>query len=277
MKHYYPECKLFIFDLDGTLYEDTDHFDYYASLLKGKVKPVFQGNFMKDYEAMKRGEHPIGIGKAYDVDRDVVLTLDPLTLQVTHVQEWDGTEWDTEEIETIYSELLSFDFEHMIAIGDGWWLPFAAAKHYGLTGEETYTSYTKTKDFMVTDQFQLTKTPGLKEGLQKLKKEAEIVLVTNSEADDVARLLNELELDGLFQEVVPLAQKPVQTKKIFLELFEKYKVKPEETVSVGDNLINEIAPALLLGMKTIYIQPTGIVLEHNNLKVVPSLSEVFEK
>ncbi|WP_257349324.1 HAD family hydrolase [Pseudalkalibacillus decolorationis] len=277
MKHYYPESKLIIFDLDGTLYEDTDHFDYYASLLKEKVAIDLRSRFQADYEAMKCGEHPIGIGKAYDVDRDVVLTLDPLTLQVTHVQEWDGTQWSAEKIDAIYSDHLIFDFEHMIAIGDGWWLPFAAAKHYGVTGEETYSCYTKTKDFMVTDQFQLTKTPGLIDGLKRLKNEAEIVLVTNSEADDVGRLLSELELDSLFQEIVPLAQKPVQTKKIFLELFDKHNVKPHEAVSVGDNLINEIVPALLLGMKTIYIQPTGIELEHENLKVVSSLSEIFSE
>ncbi|MGP4081937.1 HAD family hydrolase [Pseudalkalibacillus sp. R45] len=276
MKQFYPDCKLIIFDLDGTLYEDTDHFDYYASLLKEKVANGDQEKFMKDYENMKTGNHAVGIGKAYDVEHDAILTLDPLTLKVTHVQNWDGSEWNSEDVTRTYDRKLAFDFEKMIAIGDGWWLPYSAARHYGVTIEETYHCYTKTKDFMVTDDFQLTKTPGLKEGLQKLKEEAEIVLVTNSEKDDVERLLNELELDDLFPEIVPLAQKPVQTKKIFQDLMKKYGVKAEQTVSIGDNLINEIAPALLLGLKTIYIQPTGIELEHDNLKVVTSLSDVFE-
>ncbi len=277
MKQFYPDCKLIIFDLDGTLYEDTDHFDYYASLLKEKVAIDEQEHFIKDYEDMKKGDHPVAIGKAYDVERDAILTLDPLTLKVTHVQKWDGTEWDSEDVNHTYDRELTFDFEKMIAIGDGWWLPYSAARHYGVSIEETYHCYTKTKEFMVTDEFQLTKTPGLKEGLNKLKEEAEIVLVTNSEKDDVERLLNELELDDLFPEIVPLAQKPVQTKKIFLDLMKKYGVKADETVSIGDNLINEIAPALLLGLKTIYIQPTGIKLEHANLKVVTSLADVFKK
>ncbi|WP_408009605.1 HAD family hydrolase [Pseudalkalibacillus sp. A8] len=276
MKQFYPGCKLIIFDLDGTLYEDTDHFDYYASLLKEKVAIDDQERFMKNYEDMKKGDHPITIGKAYDVERDAILTLDPLTLKVTHVQKWDGSEWDSEDVKNTYREL-TFDFEKMIAIGDGWWLPYSAARHYGVSIEETYHCYTKTKEFMVTDEFQLTMTPGLKEGLHKLKEEAEIVLVTNSEKDDVERLLNELELGDLFPEIVPLAQKPVQTKKIFLDLMKKYGVKADETVSIGDNLINEIAPALLLGLKTIYIQPTGIELEHANLKVVTSLADVFNQ
>ncbi|MCF6411135.1 HAD family hydrolase [Pseudalkalibacillus salsuginis] len=277
MKQFYPDCKLIIFDLDGTLYEDTDHFDYYASLLKEKVAIDEQEYFIKDYEDMKKGDHPVAIGKAYDVERDAILTLDPLTLKVTHAQKWDGTEWDSEDVNHTYDRELTFDFEKMIAIGDGWWLPYSAARHYGVSIEETYHCYTKTKEFMVTDEFQLTKTPGLKEGLHKLREEAEIVLVTNSEKDDVERLLNELELDDLFPEIIPLAQKPVQTKKIFLDLMKKYGVKANETVSIGDNLINEIAPALLLGLKTIYIQPTGIKLEHANLKVVTSLADVFNK
>ncbi len=277
MKRYYPDCKLIIFDLDGTLYEDTDHFDHYASLLQERVAPEHQEDFMDDYIAMKRGEHTVSIGKAYDAVQDSVLTLDPLTLKVTHVQTWDGTEWDKERIEDTYKGDISFDFENIIAIGDGWWLPYSSARHHGVSIEETYQCYTKTKEFMVTDAFQLTKTPGLKEGLLKLKEEAEVVLVTNSEEDDVHRLLEELGLKDIFPEIIPLAQKPVQTKKIFLELMEKYGVKPEETVSIGDNLINEIAPALLLGMRTMYIQPTGIELEHDNLKVVTGLEEVFKE
>ena len=276
MKQFYPDCKLIIFDLDGTLYEDTDHFDHYASLLKERVAPEHQSVFVNEYEAMKSGDHTISIGKAYDAVQDAILTLDPLTLKVTHVQDWNGTEWDKERIEGTYESDITFDFEKVIAIGDGWWLPYSAARHHGVSIEETYECYTKTKEYMVTDAFQLTKTPGLKEGILQLKEEAEVVLVTNSEEDDVYRLLDELELSGMFPEVVPLAQKPVHTKKIFLDLMKKYEVKPEETVSIGDNLINEIAPALLLGMRTIYIQPTGIELEHANLKVVTGLEEVFK-
>jgi putative hydrolase of the HAD superfamily len=277
MKQYYPDCKLIIFDLDGTLYEDTDHFDHYAALLKDQVDPDHQDSFLNDYEAMKKGNHTVSIGKAYDALNDSILTLDPLTLKITHVQDWNGKEWGKDQIERTYPGELSFDFEKIIAIGDGWWLPYSAARHHGVSIEETYQCYTKTKDYMVTDAFQLTKTPGLKEGLLKLKEESEVVLVTNSEKDDVQRLLSELDLEGIFPEIVPLAQKPVQTRDIFLTLMKKYGAKPEETLSIGDNLINEIAPALLLGMRTLYIQPTGIELEHENLKVVTGLEEVFKE
>lgn len=275
MQKYLNDCDLIIFDLDGTLYEDTDHFDYYAEQLKQYVAPEKQATFLKDYQLMKNGEHPVSIGKAYDVNHDVALTLDPLTLAVTDVHNWDGTNWSLEKVKETYPDTISFDFESVIAIGDGWWLPFSSARHHGVTGEQTYKAYTATKDFMVTDQFQLTKTPGLKEGLKKLKNEKYIVLVTNSEEDDVKRLLQELDLEGLFHEVITSAQKPVQTSKIFKDVIDKYQVSAEKVISVGDNFINEIAPALLAGMKAVYIQPQGINYEHENLEVIHSLEDVF--
>jgi FMN phosphatase YigB (HAD superfamily) len=275
MNNVFKDMNLVIFDLDGTLYEDTDHFDYYAELLKEKVTGADREDFAKDYEKMKKGIHPVTIGKAYDVNRDSILTLDPISLDVVEVLNWDGSPWSEDKFESTYSDGLTFDFETMIAVGDGWWLPFVTAKHYGVTGEETYNCYTRTKDFMVTEAFQLTKTPGLKEGLKSLKEQTQIVLVTNSEADDVGRLLKELELDSLFEEIIPLAQKPVQTKRIFVELMEKYNVKPEKTLAIGDNFINEIAPALSLGMKTLYIQSFGAYVRHKNLEVINSMANIF--
>lgn len=275
MNSIFDDKKLVIFDLDGTLYEDTDHFDHYAELLVEKVAGDKKSSFKETYESMKKGEHTVSIGKAYDVLHDSILTLDPISLDIVEVQNWDGSSWSNEEIENTFKDQLIFDFENMIAIGDGWWLPYVAARHFGVTVEDTYKCYTKTKDFMVTDDFQLTKTPGLKEGLKQLKEQTKIVLVTNSEPDDVGRLLTELELDGLFDDITTVAQKPVQTKPILLGLMEKYGVKPEETLSIGDNFINEIAPALALGMNTLYIQPHGTSVEHEKLQVIKSMADVF--
>lgn len=265
--------KLVIFDLDGTLYEGTDHFDYYAERLHMDVPEENKQAFIDDYHNMKQGKHSVAIGKAYDVDRDVVLTLDPLTLNVVKVEDWDGNAWSEEEVSCTYRGLVKFDFEHIVAIGDGWWLPFACAKHYGV--ENCYKRYVETKEYMVTDQFQLEKIDGVKEWLLKLKETKQIVLVTNSDIDDVGRLLKELEIDTIFEHVVTSAQKPSKTDEILARLMSQYEVNPEEIVSVGDNFINEIAPALKMGMKAIYIDPLKPEVNHERLMVVGRLNECF--
>jgi FMN phosphatase YigB (HAD superfamily) len=276
MKSLLETAKLVVFDLDGTLYEDTDHFDYYAELLKLELtKEEDQQRFQKDYEAMKAGNHIVKIGKAYDVERDYVLTLDPMTIQVTEVHNWDGELINQDEVMTLYKEPLEFNFENMIAIGDGWWLPFVTAKHYGV--QDTYTNYNKTKEYMVTDQFQLTKTPGLKQGLLELKNSKQLVLCTNSDIDDVGRLLKELELDTIFEHILSSAMKPTHTEGHFKKLIQQYEVKPHEVVSIGDNFINEIAPALKLGMKAVYIHSSATSgrSDSENMVVVPTLANVW--
>ncbi|KHF38393.1 HAD family hydrolase [Halalkalibacter okhensis] len=266
--------KLIIFDLDGTLYEGTDHFDYYAEQLKVGVKLEEQDQFTSEYEKMKKGDHIVQIGKAYDVKRDLVLTVDPMTLMVSNAHRWDGAQLSENDIKTLYPHTLEFNFNDMIAIGDGWWLPFVTAKHYGV--EDCYPSYLATKEYMVTDQFTLEKLEGLKDGLNELKKQTNIVLVTNSDREDVGRLLHELDLQDVFEHIVTSAKKPAQTTPIFQELLKQYKVEAKDTASVGDNFINEIAPALLLGMQGIYINPHGFEMDHQSLKVIPSITACFK-
>ncbi|WP_026690394.1 HAD family hydrolase [Alteribacter aurantiacus] len=255
--------KLYIFDLDGTLYEGTDHFDYYAKRLSIDVAEENKEAFWRDYERSKNGEHVLEVGKAYDVVEDAILTVDPMTLSVVEAHNWDGSEWPSEKVKETYQGDLEFDFETIVAIGDGWWLPFACAKHYGV--KDCYTRYCETKEYMVTDEFQLDPIPGLRKFLLQLKERTNIVLMTNSDADDVGRLFSELDLEGVFSKVVTSAKKPSLTDHYFNELTKEYGVKPSETVSVGDNFINEIAPALLQEMKAIYISGGSQTTEHENL------------
>jgi FMN phosphatase YigB (HAD superfamily) len=266
--------QLYIFALDGTLYEGTDHFDYYASLLMKDVHESKRTQFQKDYEKMKNGDHPVKIGKAYDVRHDLAVTVDPMTLKAAEAHRWDGTL--VENIESIYGdEPVEFDFENVVAIGDGWWLPFACAKHYGV--KDCYPRYLQTKEYMVSEAFTLEKIPYLREFLLQLKKENQIVLMTNSDKEDVQRLLKELDLTGVFSHIISSAQKPSFTKDIFMELHKMYNMPLHRLVSVGDNFLNEIAPALLLGMKAVYISEHPLSMSHDNFHQVRTLTEWMEK
>ncbi|MEQ6388058.1 HAD family hydrolase [Bacillaceae bacterium S4-13-58] len=245
------DSELFIFDLDGTLYEDTDHFEYYAEQLKQELPEALWPEFSKVYEKIVAGEHIVTIGKVYDVLRDHVLKVDSMDSTVIQAWKWTGVELEENEVRTLYPHPISFDFDSMIAIGDGWWLPNVCARHYGVV--DTHTSYVKTKNFMATDQFQLTKIPGLREALLNLREKKQLVLLTNSQEDDVHRLLQLLDLVGIFKEVITEARKPQYTKNHFARLLEHYQISPEKVLSIGDNYVNEIAPAIHLQMQTIFI------------------------
>jgi putative hydrolase of the HAD superfamily len=265
------KSKLVIFDLDGTLYEGTTHFDYYAKLLEKNVAKIDQANFLDDYTKMKQGQHIVSIGKAYDVQRDLVLTVNPTTLELEAAHKWDGTV--VNEVKNLYPSPLTFDFEHVVAIGDGWWLPFVAAKHYHV--EDCYSSYIATKKFMVSEEFTLEQTQGLPTYLHQLREKTNIVLLTNSDREDVLRILHELGLNEIFSHIITSAQKPTKTTDWFKELLSLYEVSPEESISVGDNFINDIAPALMLGMEALYIAPYDQETKHKSLKQISSFSEII--
>ncbi|MCZ0703417.1 putative hydrolase of the HAD superfamily [Natronobacillus azotifigens] len=266
--------KLYIFDLDGTLYEGSQHFDYYAKLLSADVTSAEQEDYWNDYEKMKAGNHVVQIGKAYDVNHDLSLTIDPMTLKVVEAHRWDGSTVD--DLDSLYGDgQVSFDFENIVAIGDGWWLPFACAKHYGV--KESQPSYMATKEFMVSDQFQLEQIPGLRTFLLDLKKEHDIILMTNSDREDVNRLLGELDLTNVFDHVISSARKPSKTTVLFEQLHVTYDLPFEQMISVGDNFINEIAPALLLEMKAVYLSEHPHKTEHKNLQQYGRITDWIEE
>lgn len=246
----YAEADILIFDLDGTLYEDTEHFAYYAEQLKEELSQELHASFTGDYQQILEGKHPVSIGKVYDVVRQYILQVD-FQMNVLHGWEWNGTELNKDKLAQLYPHPLHCDFDTMIAIGDGWWLPNVVARYYG--AQDTYTAYQKTKDFMATDAFQLTKISGLREGLLHLKNKKEVILVTNSQPDDVQRLLTELELQDIFTDIVTEARKPEMTIKHFEHLLSKYNVPAHKAISIGDNYLNEIIPAHKLGMATLFI------------------------
>ncbi|SFA94083.1 putative hydrolase of the HAD superfamily [Lentibacillus halodurans] len=262
--------QLAVFDLDGTLYEDTHHFKYYANQLASKLPEEKRSLFWKDYYKMLKGKQPIVIGRVYDVDQDRILEVNPETYQVTKTWDWNG---DIISAGEDYQGTITFDFDSMIAIGDGWWLPVAAAKHYGVGS--TFDAYQRTKTYMQTEDFQFTNDPSRREDLLKLEERFNLVLLTNSQADDVERLLKALDLEGIFHHIIPNAKKPAQTKAHFRSLLQQYDVKPAEVISIGDNYLNDIVPAENMGMHAVLIDPQGATPIRTTTERIQTLSELF--
>lgn len=275
MHYWMQEAELLIFDLDGTLYENIDHFEYLANQIKKTLPGDKQAAFTEQYKQIQAGEHPLSAGKAYDADRDSILSIDPVTGIATAVQDWNGTSWSEDRVKTAYPDVISYDFEHVIAVGDGWWLPPAIGLHLDGEPEQLYKAYRDTMDYMASDAFQFKMASGLKEALMHFSANKPLALVTNSEQSNVQRLLKELDLQNLFTDIVASAEKPARTKTIFQTLMTQYRASAKKTVAIGDNIINEIAPALSLDMKAVYIQAFGPRKTGNNLKTVRSLKEIL--
>jgi FMN phosphatase YigB (HAD superfamily) len=268
------KIKLIVFDLDGTLYEDTHHFTYYAHRIKEKLSADIQEQFEKEYAQALRNEHPLKIGRVYDVERDLILVQRHNI--VTDAFQWDGSSITEEESKRLYPGAIEINLDNMLSIGDLWWLPSSIGRHYGLTGEQSYQAFLETRDYMMGPHFEMNRIPGLRETLQWISGDKKLVLVTNSPETDSSAILVKLGLLEVFHQKVFQAQKPTKTKQVFQQLFETHGVEPHEVLSVGDNGVNEILPAKELGCQTIYIDPHRIAEPTDADWIVSSMAEVID-
>ena len=267
------EAKLLIFDLDGTLYEGDEHFEIYANFIKKHLKPNEQSEYEKIYLEVLKGNHPLLVGKVYDGQEDVIWTWDPFTEELTEARNWLN---EIVQIKNAPTRLpvSSFDYQRWVPIGDGWWPPYVIGRHFHLNNDQMFGAYHDTKEEMAKKDTLLQATPGLKEYLSTLTENAILILMTNSEASDVARILELLELSHLFKERITFAEKPVRTKEHFTYLLEKYQATTDDAVSIGDNFMNEISPALQLGMTAVWLTRDQAPIKSQRLVTVKSLSNL---
>lgn len=249
----FHEVKVIIFDLDGTLYEDTHHFGYYAQCLQTRLAKENRELFEQDYQAALAGKHPLQIGRIYDARQDLILVQKKGV--VTQAYEWNGELCPEERVKRLYPQSITVNLDQMLSIGDLWWVPSSIARHYGLSNEQSYEAFLETRRYMMSPEFQMNPVRGLRESIEKWKRNCQIVLMTNSPKPDSEAILKKLNLHDLFDHKVFEARKPTMTKDHIEEIQLKYGVAFSEILSIGDNWMNEIQPAQQLGCKTLLIDP----------------------
>lgn len=250
------DIKVVVFDLDGTLYEDTHHFDYYAARLCEKLDRTYKDAFYQDYEAVLKGLHPLKIGMVYDGHQDLILSHK--NGMVKEAFTWEGTEVSRDEVTRLYPNKLQFDYHSMINVGDLWWVPSSIARHYGISPEEAGASFIETRKYMMTPGFILKEVPGFKEIIERLATDKKLILLTNSPQEDSEVIISKLGFQDLFDECIYDGQKPNRTKEHLSKIKDHYHIDFQQMLCIGDNAINEITPAKELGCKTILIDPHGI-------------------
>ncbi|GIN63541.1 hypothetical protein J27TS8_35340 [Robertmurraya siralis] len=250
------KVKVLVFDLDGTVYEDTHHFDYQTKRLKERLPIDKQHLFEKDVAAVKHNEHPIKIGRVYDAINDLILVqIDNI---VQDAYDWQGQKLSSREMKNLYREPIEINSEAMLSIGDPWWISTAIAGHYGLSSKECYAAFLETRTYMMGPEFTMKPITGFKDVLSDIHKNVKLVLLTNSPQPDSEAILAKIGLDQVFDMKIFNGEKPTRTIERFEKIKNQFSVEFDEIVSVGDNWINEIRPVRTLGCGTIFIDPHGV-------------------
>src|SRR5579875_1613925 len=268
------DIEVIVFDLDGTLYDDTHHFDFYAERLCEKLNPKNRDDFYQDYQLVKENKHPLKVGTVYDAVKDLILIQ--RDGKVLHAISWAGKKLAEDKVRELYPEKLKFNFHSLLNVGDFWWIPVSIAKHYGISDDGAEQAFLQTREYMMSPDFQMKEIPGFKEILCSLSKTKKLVLYTNSPQKDSEVILKKLGLRDFFDYKIFKGQKPVKSEEYFEIIRNHYHVSFSNILSIGDNAINEIIPANKLGCRTILIDTHNIGGQTYADYVVKNIAGVVE-
>jgi FMN phosphatase YigB (HAD superfamily) len=263
--------RVILFDLDGTLYDDTHHFDRYAVLIGEGLPEEHRETFLAEYQAVVRGEHPaLAVGTFYDVEHDLVLRVKGGKVQ--EAVHWDGSVAPTLLTRQLYPETIIPDHQTILNVGDLWWVPTAISTHYGGNAEHHEASFLRIREAMMAPEFTINPIKALSETVAGLKGKVVRVLATNSPQPDSEAILTKVGLLPHLDRLFFSSRKPAGLQAIITGLLAEYGIDPSQLLSVGDNLTNEIAPAKALGCQTVFIDPHGIGAGAEADLIIPAMS-----
>lgn len=268
--------RVILFDLDGTLYDDTHHFDRYAELIGEGLPEELRAPFMAEYQAVTRGEHPaLRIGTFYDVKNDLVLKMkEGRVEQAIH---WDGSVAPPIVTRQLYPDPVVPDHTTILNVGDLWWVPSSIALHYGGKQEHGQASFMRIREEMMAPEFIINPIEALAETVEALKGKVVRALATNSPQPDSEAILTKVGLLPHLDKLFFSSRKPAGLKPIIEGLLSEYGLAPDQLISIGDNLTNELIPAKELGCQTVFIDPHGIGAGPEVDLTVTSMSEFLPR
>lgn len=267
MKQMIEQARIIFFDMDGTLYEGRKHYDVYAKQLKSILPPEKHAQFIADYSYAMQKKSPLKPGTLYLKEKKWVIEVNPFTMESLAIYNWTGELIDTS------IDVKSLSPDDYIVIGDPWWIPYTCTVHLGTN--PTFDTYEKTKERMLQKSYQFPHTKNLKENLAKLSETKTLICITNSFSEDALSLLKFMGMLDVFSHVIAPGNKPTEIENHFYRYMNLYDATPETALSIGDNIFNEIVPALNIGMPAILVSNWQETYQHPKLKIVPTLADML--
>jgi FMN phosphatase YigB (HAD superfamily) len=248
--------ELVLYDLDGTLYENTDQYEHYTSCLASRLEGDARRRFLEEYHAVQQGRHRLSYGLTFDVSRRLLLrTSQSSPARVIEAWSWDGHAIDPG---VVYGDApVAHDLESFITASDPWWIPHILAHYHGLSILQCEQAFLEARRMMMAPSYNYRPARGVPDGIRECALRYLQVLATNAPRAEAERILQATGTLGLFDLQVFEAGKPQKMRALIREVSHEFRVPFERILSVGDNPFNEIYPALALNCKTCLVDPAG--------------------
>lgn len=263
--------RALVCDLDGTLYEPGEEFDFFARQVRDAIPPARRGAYWAEWQLGREGRHPLRVGRVYDVQRDWAVRLEggvaaeAFDLAASILHPWPAATWrrvPEAELRRAYPTpgAAAADGRRRLAVGDPWRLVPCLGLRHGAPLERIAAAYHETRRYMASDACRVEPVPGLRELLSRWRAQGvRLVLATDTPPETAAPFLESLGLADLFDECVFGAQKPEGLERLLDRLIGRLGGDAGSVASVGDNWTLDIEPALRRGCPAVFVDRYGVM------------------
>lgn len=157
---------------------------------------------------------------------------------------------------------------------DGWEaVQLLAGERHGVHRDIQQRAFLASRRGLADGTVRVRVPDGLADALAGLRGRVRLVLATNSPSDGLAALLDRIGMAAAFDEVVPGAAKPGGLPPLLGRALAARGLAPHRAFSIGDHWRNDIAPALVAGAMTGYVDRFGRAdgPSHVSARTVPEL------
>lgn len=234
--------KTIIFDLDGTIYQNTTfHRDYLHFLVQGTKWAQWEPALVEFAER-------VFAGQALVMNRFYKTT--PLNPQ-TPSEFFSALEQQLCPPLT-YQEALSRS--DLLYLGDAWAVVTLIGDTLGLlAGERKDQIYRLTRRRM--EEQGMEGSTSLRLAIKELTSWYDVILLSNSHEETALEFLRQLGFEGLFPLVCSGANKPFEMITKLEQTYPQIFTKPESVLSIGDHAFNDLMPIKEKGGRTVWLNP----------------------
>jgi putative hydrolase of the HAD superfamily len=219
------------------------------------------------------------VGRGYDAGRDLLFCFQGQ--RITEYVDWEGTvlpppeeapaQANPERATTAPGSPMEVPIfgPERLSIGDFWLLPDALAAHFGVPRPQRTEAFNATRAAMAGGALRLAPDPDLDAVLGALA-ERRLIAMSNAPRWTVDEVLQQLAIGHRFSSIVADAGKPLGLTRLLERLG-----NPGRVLSVGDNYVNDLEPALKAGAYGLYLDrhDTGQGAESDRCYRVRSIDE----
>lgn len=234
--------KTIIFDLDGTIYQNTTfHRDYIHYLVQDSKWTPWEAPLISFADQVLAGDR-LFMNRFYHIEQANPSTPEEffsLLEQRLHPC-------------LAYAEALKR--HDLLYLGDAWALVTFIGESLGLlAGERRDSVYRMTRKRM--EERGMGGSEALKTAIQELVHYYDVILMSNSYEETALELLKQLGYDQVFPTIISSANKPFDFIKKLDEFNPSILEHPEGVLSIGDHAYNDLMPIRERGGLTVWLNP----------------------